>query len=70
MAQAYFDDIQALSLYARNYPANCFYFQAEESICRCGKKKESYEVIDRQDSEIIETLVLCPRCAIKPQNNQ
>lgn len=70
MTQTYFSTMDTLRLHAENYLAECFRFQNEHFVCECSIIRECYEVTDRQDGEIIETLIICPRCAGKPKNNQ
>ena len=59
----YFTSAGLLNSHVRNYPSDCFHIEQQSHQCTCGKIRDSYEVIDRQDNDILERLVLCPRCA-------
>ena len=52
-----------MSSHVGNYPVECFHIEQLSRKCTCGKTRESYEVIDRQDNDILEILILCPHCA-------
>ena len=70
MKPKYFNSLGALNNYADNFPANSFTFEHNPRKCRCDSMRCSYEVTDKQDSDIIEILVICPLCANLPKNRQ
>ncbi len=69
MEQKYFNSLGSLNSYANTFPANSFSVEPSPAVCGCKSVRCAFDVADRQDKEIIETLVICPVCANKPQNN-
>lgn len=70
MTAKYFNLVDAVSDYAVIYPANNFSIVYNPKTCGCNGVRCGYEVSDRQDSEVIEVLVVCPICANLPKNRQ
>jgi len=70
MKPNYFNSEGSLNSHVRNYPLECFHIEQLPRKCTCGKIRVSYEVIDKQDNDIIEVIVLCPRCAQLTKNKQ
>ncbi len=64
----YFNSVDAVSDYAQIYPANLFRVENNPQTCQCNGVRCGWQVSDKQDSEILETLVVCPVCA-KQSNN-
>lgn len=59
----YFNSVDAVSDYAQMYPASLFRVEPNPQRCLCNGVRCGYEVSDKQDCEILETLVVCPVCA-------
>lgn len=70
MTTKYFNSVDAVSDYTVIYPANNFSIVHNPQTCGCNGVRIGYDVTDRQDSEILETLVVCPICANFPKNRQ
>lgn len=63
MTAKYFNSVDAVSDYAAIYPANIFNVVNNPQTCGCNGVRLGYDVSDRQDSEVIERLIVCPVCA-------
>lgn len=70
MTTKYFNSVDAVRNYAECYPASNFRVEHNPQTCGCNGIRCGYEVSDRQDSEVIEVLVVCPICANHPKNRQ
>ena len=66
----YFNSVDAVRNYAECYPASNFRVEHSLQTCQCNGVRIGYDVTDRQDSEILETLVVCPACANNPKKQQ
>lgn len=70
MTKRYFNSVDAVSVYASNFPANSFRIEPTPAICECKGFRCAFEIADRQDNDIIETLVICPVCANSHKTRQ
>ncbi len=70
MKAKYFNSVDAVRNYAECYPASNFRVEHSPQTCQCNGVRIGYDVTDRQDSEILETLIVCPACANSPKNRQ